>query len=148
MKDDTAPEKLDQLAKAMVLMKAEGKNGYEYLSRPNVRVCPSCGEVFEAKGRGRPQRFCSEKCRTRYHHKYPNPANWTSTRIARCPMCGNEFQASREYGHPRKYCSRACANRARAVERRKAEAAKATENAENTEVPGTPERTTAEEAGT
>lgn len=43
----------EQLEKALVLMKAKGRNSYEYLSRPNVRVCPVCGEVFEALGRGR-----------------------------------------------------------------------------------------------
>ena len=125
MSDDMSipglPDELDadSVMKITTLMKATGRNSYEYLSRPLVRVCPVCGEVFEATGRGRPKRFCSEKCRTYYHHKYPNPANWKSTRIAICPMCGREFQASREYAHPRKYCSRACANRGRAAEKKK-----------------------------
>ena len=111
----------DRVLKITTLMKAKGRNSYEYLSRPQVRVCPACGEVFETTGRGRPKRFCSEKCRTYYHHKYPNTANWKSTRIAVCPVCGGEFQASREYSRLRKYCSRACANRGRAIERRKME---------------------------
>ncbi|MBR3000707.1 MAG: hypothetical protein IKF39_06870, partial [Oscillospiraceae bacterium] len=101
----------------MVLMKAKGKNSYAYLSRPDVRVCPVCGEVFETPGRGRPKRFCSEKCRTYYHHKNPNPANWSTTRIAVCPLCGKEFQATKEYVRKRKYCSRACANKARALKK-------------------------------
>ena len=108
----------EQLEKAMVLMKARGRNSYEYLSRPTTRVCPVCGQVFETPGRGRPKRFCSEKCRTYYHHKHPNPVNWTSTRIAVCPICGAEFQASREYSRKRKYCSRACANRGRTLEKK------------------------------
>ena len=108
----------DQIRRIMVLMKAKGRNSYAYLSRPDVRVCPVCGEVFETPGRGRPKRFCSEKCRTYYHHKYPNTANWTSTRIAVCPVCGKEFQASREYKQKRKYCSRACANKGRAMEKK------------------------------
>ena len=108
----------EQLEKAMTLMKATGRNSYEYLSRPNTRVCPVCGEVFEAPGRGRPKRFCSDACRISYHHKHPNTTNWESTRIAVCPVCGEEFQASREYNHPRKYCSHACANKARAMLRR------------------------------
>ena len=109
----------EQLASLLVLMKAKGRNSYRHLSQDRVHRCPACGEVFETKGRGRPKVFCSEKCRTRYHHQHPQPQNWKSTRIAVCPMCGKEFQASREYGHPRKYCSRACANRGRAAERRK-----------------------------
>ena len=115
---DITPE---QIAKATVLMTMKGRNSYEYLSRRNVRVCPVCGTVFETLGRGRPKRFCSDKCRAYYHHKNPNLENWKTTRIAICPLCGKEFQASREYAHPRKYCSRACANRGRAIERKKLE---------------------------
>ena len=118
MSDNPYEITAEQLEKAIVLMKEKGRNSYEYLSRPNTRVCPVCGIVFEKPGRGRPKRFCSEKCRTYYHHKFPNPANWTSTRIAVCPVCGQEFQASREYNHPRKYCSRACANKGRTMEKK------------------------------
>ena len=118
MRNDPYEITAEQLEKAIVLMKETGKNSYEYLSQPSTRVCPACGMVFEAPVRGRPKRFCSEKCRTYYHHKYPNPANWTSTRIAVCPVCGQEFQACREYTHPRKYCSRACANKGRAREKK------------------------------
>ena len=113
--DEISP---DSFLRVTALMKAKGRNSYEYLSRPDVRVCPVCGEVFETAGRGRPKRFCSAKCRSFYHHKYPNPANWKSTRIAVCPLCGKEFQASREYNRKRKYCSRACANRGRALEKK------------------------------
>ena len=105
----------EELSRLLVLMNARKRNSYSYLAQPNVRVCPVCGEVFETKGRGRPKRFCSEKCRGRYHHKHPNMANWTTTRTAVCPQCGKAFTAAREYGHPRKYCSRACANRGRAA---------------------------------
>ena len=108
----------EELSNLLVLMKSKKRNSYKYLSQPNVRRCPVCGEVFETKGRGRPKKFCSEKCRTTYHRRHPNMQNWTTTRIAVCPQCGKEFTAAREYGHPRKYCSRACANRGRAAERR------------------------------
>ena len=116
--DDSKEITEEQLQRVAVLMKSKGRNSYEYLSRPRVRVCPVCGEVFETLGRGRPKRFCSEECRSKYHHQHPNPANWKSTRIAVCPVCGKEFQASKEYGRLRKYCSRACANRGRAKEQR------------------------------
>ena len=111
----------EQLQRVAVLMKSKGRNSYEYLSRPRVRVCPVCGEVFETLGRGRPRRFCSEECRSEYHHQHPNPANWKSTRTAVCPVCGKEFLASKEYGRLRKYCSRACANKGRAMEKAKSE---------------------------
>lgn len=116
--NDYDAEDLEQVARAMTLLKAKGKNSYEYLSRPLTRVCPNCGKVFEALGRGRPKRFCSKACRLKYHHQNPNPGNWESTRVALCPVCGKEFMASREYGRVRKYCSRACANKARALIRK------------------------------
>ncbi len=108
----------DQLQKLAVLLQAKGRNGYEYLSRPLVRVCPNCGEVFEIKGTGRRQRFCCVKCRRAYHDKHPDPSRWKATRMAVCPYCGKEFQATREGLRRRKYCSHRCANMARA-ERRK-----------------------------
>ena len=116
--NDYDAEDLEQVARAMTLLKAKGKNSYEYLSRPLTRVCPTCGKVFEALGRGRPKRFCSKACRLKYHHKNPDPSNWESTRVALCPVCGKGFIASREYGRTRKYCSRACANKARALIRK------------------------------
>ncbi len=114
--DEFNPDDPRYTAMKTALMRQRGKNSYSYLSRPRTRVCPVCGEVFETLARGRPKRFCSEKCRIHYHHKHPNPANWTSTRIAVCPVCGGEFQASREYIRQRKYCSRACANKGRTME--------------------------------
>jgi endogenous inhibitor of DNA gyrase (YacG/DUF329 family) len=112
----------EELSRLLVLMNSKGRNNYRYLSRPNVRVCPVCGEVFETKGRGRPKKFCSDKCRGAWNHKHPNLANWKDTsRAAICPWCGKEFTATREYGRLRKYCSHACANRGRAAERRKSE---------------------------
>lgn len=109
----------EQMARAAVLLRSRGRNSYEYLSRQNVRVCPICGEVFETLGRGRPKRFCSDECRMRYHHNNPTPENWKMMRIAVCPVCGKEFQTSREYSNKRIYCSHACANRGRAMAKRK-----------------------------
>ena len=91
---------------------------YEFFNPRLTGICPECGEMFPQNQKGRPKRFCSEKCRTRFHHANPNPGNWKSTRIAECPVCGKEFLASREYAAKRKYCSRACANRGRTAEKR------------------------------
>ena len=95
--------------------------GYEFFDPRQTGICPECGEMFPQNPRGRPKRFCSEKCRTKYHRANPNVMNWKSTRIAVCPICGKEFSASREYAAKRKYCSRACANRGRAAEKRRNE---------------------------
>ena len=72
----------EELSRLLVLMRSKKRNSYSYLSQPHVRVCPVCGEVFETKGRGRPKRFCSDKCRAHYHHRHPNMANWTTTRAS------------------------------------------------------------------
>ena len=108
----------EQISNLLVLMKSKGRNSYKYLSQENVRRCRNCGEVFEVKGRGRPKKFCCDACRLSYNHAHPQPVKWKSTRVAVCPLCGKNFLASREYGNPRKYCSHACANRARAAARR------------------------------
>ena len=109
----------EQLANLLALMKSKEKNDYSYLSRPDTRRCPVCGEVFTTKGRGRPKKFCSERCRTNFHHRRSDIQNWKTVRTAVCEFCGEEFLAAREYRQRRKYCSHACANRAHAAERRK-----------------------------
>ena len=84
--------------------------------------CPTCGRRFPRNTRGRPKEFCSQECRLRYHRKHADPTNWKSARTAVCPVCGKEFTASREYNRKRKYCSHACANKARAMKKKHAEA--------------------------
>ena len=86
--DKLADVRAEDMARLLGMMKATGRNSYEYLSRLLVRVCPVCGEVFETSGRGRPRRFCSAACRRKYHHGHPKPENWKSTRVAVCPVCG------------------------------------------------------------
>lgn len=84
-----------------------------------VDICPNCAGLFSQNPRGRRKKFCSERCRTAWNHRHPNKQNWKDTvRIAVCPWCSREFTAEREYGHLRKYCSRACANSGRAAERK------------------------------
>ena len=90
----------------------------EFLDAVATGFCPNCGKSVEQPKRGRPKKFCSERCRTNWNHRHPKPENWSNIRIAICPMCGREFQAVREYNKPRKYCSHACANKGRAAERR------------------------------
>ena len=82
--------------------------------------CPQCGTAIVPNHKGRPRKFCSPECRSRWNNTHPKPENWKSTRIAVCPVCGKEFLASREYKSKRKYCSHACANRGRAMEKQAA----------------------------
>lgn len=93
----------------------------EFMDTLPSGVCPNCGSPVYNKPKGRPKIYCSDACRFKWKNRHPKPENWKSTRKAVCPYCGREFLASREYQGKRIYCSRACANRARA-EARKAEA--------------------------
>lgn len=96
----------------------------EEVIRPDeyVDICPNCGALFTPNRIGRRKIFCSDKCRMAWNHRHPNKANWKDTsRKVICPQCGREFIAEREYGHPRKYCSIACSNKARARKRREGE---------------------------
>ena len=81
-------------------------------------VCPNCGNPVYQNPRGRRKKFCSEACRFEWKNRHPKPENWSSSRLAVCPVCGKEFIASREYGKKRKYCSRSCSNTGRAAEKR------------------------------
>ena len=84
-----------------------------------VDICPTCGGLFPPNWVGRRKRFCSDQCRLEWNHKHPKIQNWKDTsRPVICPVCGKEFIATREYGRMRKYCSRACSNKARAQRRR------------------------------
>lgn len=77
------------------------------------RFCPECGTAIVPNRTGKPKKFCSDVCRWKWWRKHPKPENWKSTRTAICLVCGKQFLASREYDRPRKYCSRACANKGR-----------------------------------
>ena len=78
------------------------------------RFCPECGKAYKRNPIGRPKLFCSEECRRAWHQKHARPENWKSTKKLICPVCGKTFLAVRDDEGKRKYCSRSCANRARA----------------------------------
>ena len=90
----------------------------EFLDAVATRFCPNCGAAIIQARKGRLKIFCSERCRFQWKNRHPKPENWKSSRTAVCPVCGKPFLASREYSRKRKYCSRACANRGRAAERK------------------------------
>ena len=96
------------------------ENGFEdadmkdFLDNVAKRFCPECGAAFKRNLMGRPKLFCSEKCRRAWHRKHNHPENWKSTKQLVCPVCGSMFLAVRDSKNKRKYCSRTCANRAKA----------------------------------
>jgi endogenous inhibitor of DNA gyrase (YacG/DUF329 family) len=87
----------------------------EFLAAVAKGFCPECGKAVVQNPRGRHKKFCSEACRFAWKNKHPNPENWKKVETFICPVCGREFR-DRCYGDvKRKYCSRACANHARAM---------------------------------
>ena len=75
--------------------------------------CPHCGDpVYQTPG-AKHKRFCSDKCRMAWWNAHPEAGIRRSVRTCTCGFCGTVFQG---YGNRvRKYCSRACSGKARAV---------------------------------
>ena len=99
----------------------ESPSVHEFLDAIADCFCPECGAPVVQNPRGRRKVFCCDRCRIAWNHKNPKPQNWKGTRTAICSFCGKSFLASHEQQRKRKYCSRACANRGRAAERREHE---------------------------
>lgn len=78
--------------------------------------CPQCGTAIVPNHKGRPRKFCSPECRSRWNNTHPKPENWKTVRSKICQVYGREFSYRHQYGLERKYCSRACANRGRGKE--------------------------------
>ena len=96
----------------------------EFLDAVATGFCPECGKEVVQNPRGRRKKFCSEACRFAWKNKHPRPENWKKVDTYICPVCGREFRSRRSGDVKRKYCSRACANRGRAMktaERREAD---------------------------
>ena len=102
-----------------------------------VRTCPECGQVFVIAGSASRQRYCRRRCqehannrrhRERQRRTHPQLRLRVAPPVRRgaanntwmggvptwhCAHCGHAFQAYRKTaGHPRRFCSWACANEA------------------------------------
>ena len=91
----------------------------EFIAMCAIRFCPVCGEKIELDRRhsvnGRPKKFCSAVCRNKFWKLHPKKDIWDSYEKKTCPICGKEFYAQKENKRSRKYCSRGCANKSRAL---------------------------------
>lgn len=81
-----------------------------------TKVCPVCGRGFVANpsGGGRPQRWCSPRCRNIYHCRAHDtrqrggavgPDGRVPIAARACPICGKIFTPKKSSG---KYCSGTC----------------------------------------
>lgn len=91
----------------------------EFIAKCAIRFCPQCGKEIRIDRKhsviGRPRKFCSDECRRKFWKAHPNAEGWSSFEKHICPVCGEVFFAAHENTRVRKYCSRACANRGRAM---------------------------------
>lgn len=58
--------------------------------------CPQCGAAIVPNHRGRPRKFCSPECRSKWNNTHPRPQNWKTVRSKVCPVCGREFSYNAE----------------------------------------------------
>ena len=48
--------------------------------------CPQCGTAIVTNHKGRPRKFCSPECRSRWNNTHPKPENWRTVRSKICPV--------------------------------------------------------------
>lgn len=93
----------------------------EFIAQCAIRFCPECGEKIPMDRKhlkvGRPHVFCSAECKKKFWNRYDRKERWNCFEKHTCPVCGKEFYAERETKRVRKYCSHACSNRGRTMER-------------------------------
>ncbi|SDD42956.1 WhiB family transcriptional regulator [Auraticoccus monumenti] len=88
--------------------------GGEVITRPKTeqRTCPQCGSQFETTPSSQ-RRFCSSRCGGLFHSppkQQPAPPRPARRAPSTCEICGTGLPHQR-----RRYCSRECWNRARAL---------------------------------
>ena len=75
--------------------------------------CRQCGTPLTQIAGVKQKLFCSDKCRMAWWNSHPEAINRKAIYTFTCPICGREFAS---YGNKnRKYCSRACYGRSKAV---------------------------------
>lgn len=68
-------------------------------------ICRNCGCAI-TKGKYRPKKFCSDKCRMAWWNTHQDQVNRSAHYRFTCAHCGENFTV---YGNTRrKFCSRAC----------------------------------------
>ena len=79
----------------------------------NEDSCRQCGIPLTQTAGVKQKLFCSDKCRMAWWNNHPESVNRKAIYTFTCPICGREFES---YGNKnRKYCSRICCGRSKAV---------------------------------
>ena len=75
--------------------------------------CSQCKVLLTHTTRARKKRFCSDKCRMKWWNAHPEAVKRKAIYTITCNHCGLAFES---YGNKkRKYCSRACYGKSKAV---------------------------------
>lgn len=81
------------------------RNGLTDNDLVNQSFCMNCGCAI-TKGKYRPRKFCSDKCRMTWWNAHQDQVNRSAHYSFICAHCGESFTV---YGNThRKFCSRAC----------------------------------------
>ena len=81
-----------------------GYAGAVKINHDEMETCPNCGKALEQAKRGRPKKFCSDKCRLKWWN-YNFSSHSFGMKIT-CAGCGRSFMSSPSA--KRKYCSHEC----------------------------------------
>ncbi len=75
--------------------------------------CRQCGVPLKQTIGKKHKRFCSNRCRMAWWNAHPEDVNHKTIQTFTCRTCGQNFET---YGkRERKYCSRACYGKSKAV---------------------------------
>jgi endogenous inhibitor of DNA gyrase (YacG/DUF329 family) len=76
-------------------------------------LCNQCGAPLRQIAGKKQKKFCSNKCRMAWWNSHPEKINRIAVRTFTCQTCGQDFES---YGkRERKYCSRSCYGKSKAV---------------------------------
>ena len=71
-----------------------------------AEFCQQCGQGIKNQGRGKPKRFCSDKCRRAWWKANRELSGSQATLKLKCIYCGKTFGSYESRN--RKYCSHDC----------------------------------------
>jgi endogenous inhibitor of DNA gyrase (YacG/DUF329 family) len=87
--------------------------GMGLASQADNTLCRQCKAMLIHIAGAKQKRFCSDRCRMAWWNAHPEAVRRKAIYKLTCVFCGREFES---YGNKqRKYCSRACYGKARAV---------------------------------
>ena len=87
-------------------------NKESFFQRDGI-LCRQCKTPLTQIAGVKQKRFCSDKCRMAWWNDHPEAVNRKAIYAFTCPICGRDFES---YGNKkRKYCSRTCYGRSKAV---------------------------------